>query len=141
MRRFLSPDTVPAPGKRTDGRNGFTLVELAIVLVIIGLLAGLATYTYRKMIEKARMTQARVVLQHLAKMETTYYGNNDRYTNDLHQLDFDPVKYNYYKVSVILDNNAQEYTGIATGIGAMNGDWWTIVKDGEPVQSDNSVFK
>jgi hypothetical protein len=42
---------------------------------------------------------------------------------------------------VVLDNDAKDYTGIATGIGVMAGDWWTITKDGQPTQADNSVFR
>jgi len=117
------------------------LIELTIVLLLIGILAALAVSTYRGITDKARMTQAKTVLAHLFKMETTYYSDHDRYTDNLVLLDFDPVKYNYYEVSVVLDNNAKNFLGTATGVGAMKGDWWTITKDGEPLQGDNSVFR
>ena len=126
---------------RTRGRRGFTLIELTIVLLLIGILAAMATYTYRMMINKARITQAKTVLDHLTKTEAIYYSDHDRYTDNVILLDIDPVKYPYYEVTVVLDNNEQNYTGIAMGVGPMKGDWWTITKDGQPVQSDNSVFK
>ena len=122
-------------------RTGFTLLELTIVVMIIGILAGISTYTYRMMINKARMTQAKAVLQHLFRTETVYFSNNGKYTDELTQLDFNPKKYDYYQVSVILDNNMMNFTGTATGIGLMTGDCWTITKAGSPVQCDNSVFK
>jgi prepilin-type N-terminal cleavage/methylation domain-containing protein len=131
---------LPSADRRGTNR-GFTLVELTIVLLIIGILASMAIYTYGMMINKARMTQAKTVLDHLAKTEAIYFSDHDRFTDNVILLDFDPVKYPYYLVSVVLDNNARNYTGIATGVGVMAGDWWTITKDGQPVQADNSVFR
>jgi prepilin-type N-terminal cleavage/methylation domain-containing protein len=131
----------PIPAGHRNGRRGFTLIELTIVLLLIGILAGLAVSTYRNMTNKARMTQAKTVLDHLTKTQAIYYSDHDRYTDNVILLDFDPVKYPYYHVSVVLDNDAKNYTGTATGVGVMAGDLWTITKDGQPVQADNSVFR
>jgi prepilin-type N-terminal cleavage/methylation domain-containing protein len=131
---------LPSADRRSTNR-GFTLVELTIVLLLIGILASIAIYTYRMMINKARMTQAKTVLSHLAKTQDIYYSDHDRYTDNVVLLDFDPVKYPYYNVSVVLDNDAKNFLGIATGVGVMTGDYWTITKDGQPTQADNSVFR
>ena len=122
-------------GKR---RRGFTLIELAITLLIIGVLASLAVYTYTKLANKARFTQAKTALKHLQKTETVYFSENDRYTDNLSLIDFDPVKYPYYEISITLFDNATKFIGTATGVEVMNGDLWTITHDGEPEQ-DNTA--
>ena len=109
--------------------------------MIIGILAALAINSYRMMVNKARMTQAKIALNHLTKTETIYFSDHDRYTDNVSLLDFDPVKYNYYEISVALDNDAQNFTGTATGVGVMAGDGWTVTRGGVPVQADNSVFR
>jgi prepilin-type N-terminal cleavage/methylation domain-containing protein len=129
------------PADHRSGRRGFTLIEITIVLLLIGILAAMAISTYRMMINKARMTQAKTVLDHLAKTEATYFSDHDRYTDNVVLLDFDPVKYNYYEVSVVLLDNGMNYIGTARGVGLMDNDLWTTAKDGQPVQDNSSRFR
>lgn len=117
-------------------RQGFTIIELAIVLTLVAILATIAVYTYKKVANKARFTQAKTVLKHLQKMETLYITDHDRYTDNVALLDFDPVKYNYYEVSVTLLDNALNYIGYAKGVHAMEGDLWFITPGGAPTQDN-----
>ena len=128
-------------GRRSGGGRGFTLIEIALVLVLIGILSSIAIYTYRMMINKARMTQAKTVLDHLTKTEAVFFSEHEVYTDCVVLLDFDPVKYNYYDVSVVLLDNGMNYTGTARGVGIMDNDLWTITKDGQPVQDNSSRFR
>lgn len=121
--------------------RGFTVLELALVLTITALLAGLAIFTYGKYANKARMTQAQIALKHLQKTQLIYFTEHEHYTDNVTLLDFDPTKYNCYTVSVILDNAGYEYMGYAAGTGAMTGDLWFIRKEGDAKQDNSSTFR
>lgn len=118
------------------GWQGFTIIELALVLTIVAILATIALYTYGKLANKARFTQAKIALKHLQKMETIYFTDHDRYTDNVVLLDFDPVKYDYYVISVTLLDNAMSYIGYANGVHAMEGDLWFITPAGTPTQDN-----
>ncbi|MCX5707172.1 MAG: prepilin-type N-terminal cleavage/methylation domain-containing protein [Candidatus Omnitrophica bacterium] len=53
-------------------KKGFTLLELIIVIIIIGVLATLGFTQYAKMIEKGRMGEAKSVLGNIRTMEKAY---------------------------------------------------------------------
>ena len=120
------------------GRGGFTIVELALVLVIIAILGTLAVSVYVRVANKARFTQAKSLLKHLQKTELIYFTDHNRYTENVALLDFNPVQYDYYNVSVSLLDNGLRYIGYAHGVRAMEGDLWSITPEGEPLQ-DNAA--
>ena len=122
-------------------KSGFTLIELALVITITAILGVLAIVTYTRYANKARFTQAKTVLKHLQKTETIYFTEQQQYTDNVALLDFDPTKYNYYTVTIVLDNTGYNFTGYATGTGAMTGDLWFIHKDDEPTQDNTSTFR
>jgi type IV pilus assembly protein PilE len=58
---------------------GFTLVELMVVVVIIGIIAGVAIPAYRGSIMKANRSAAKSALLDLAAREEKYYTLNNTY--------------------------------------------------------------
>lgn len=122
--------------------RGFTLVELALVLLVAAILAAISVSVYRRVLHRARTTQARTALGHLRKTQALFFTENGKYTDTLGALGFEPARYDYYRISVTLtDNNQMAFKGFAHGQGAMSGDLWTVTDNTDPVQDANSPFR
>lgn len=68
--------------------RGFTLVELMIVVIIVGILASLAIGNYSRIVEKGRAAEAKKIMSLVRQQEFTYYLENNRYTTAINQLGF-----------------------------------------------------
>lgn len=67
--------------------KGFTLIEMLVVVLIIGILAAIALPQYRKSVAKAELAQIIPIVKGLKQAEDRYYLINDQYTTDLGALD------------------------------------------------------
>ncbi len=66
---------------------GFTLLELIVSVVIIGILASIAIPRYVRVTEKGRTAEARDILGQIRSAEVAYaLENNDQYTTSLPAL-------------------------------------------------------
>lgn len=66
----------------------FTLTEVLVVLVIIGILVLLALPNLMPLITKAKSTEAKVQLEHLHTLEKNYFYEHSKYSQDLQGLGF-----------------------------------------------------
>lgn len=61
-------------------RKGFTLVELLMVVIIIGILVTLAIPNYYRSVERAKAGKAKAAMDAVRKSELQYRAFNDEYT-------------------------------------------------------------
>jgi type IV pilus assembly protein PilE len=78
--------------KNLINERGFSLTELMVVIVIIGLLALIAIPRFLTVTSKAKMTEAKIMLKQVYTLQQAYYYENDAYSNDLSAIGFEQNK-------------------------------------------------
>ncbi len=116
----------------------FSLTELLVVLVIIGILVLLALPNFMPLISKAKSTEAKMQLNHLHTLQKNYFYMHSRYTDDLEELGFEQEKLvteegqANYKIEVTQASNSG-YKATATAVTDFDqdGDYnvWQIDQD------------
>ena len=76
--------TLPSTRKRF---NGFSLMEVMIVVVIIGILAALAYPNLEKYLKRARQTEAKTNLSAIYTAQKIYFSLHQSYVDDINELD------------------------------------------------------
>ena len=68
--------------RRRSRKVGFTLTELMVVIVIIGLLAGAVTLSVRSYLISSKQNVARMEIAKISEALNTYYAQYDRYPSN-----------------------------------------------------------
>lgn len=69
--------------------EGFSLTELLVVLVIVGILVMLSLPKYMPLITKAKNTEAKLALKQVFMLEKSYKFENDKYSQNLQEISFE----------------------------------------------------
>jgi len=131
-------------GERIRKQNGFTILELMIVGVVLGVLAGIAIPIYFSYLKRAKQVEAPVALTEIKRLESMYFAFGGAY-GSLDEIGYHPsTTLRYYTVTLELTPpSASQPPGFkATATANLDSDpeedIWTIVQDGtlQHVQAD-----
>lgn len=106
--------------------DGFTLIELMIVLIIVGVLAAVALPAYQDYVRKARRADAMALLLDLQLTQEKYRANNVRYASTLSDMGVtstyvtNQVSSSYYTINIAAATNT--YTLSAAAVGKQQND-------------------
>lgn len=107
---------------------GFTLTELLITLVIIGILVLIAYPNLMPLISSAKSTEAKLQLEHLHTLEQNYFYTYSIYSDNLSDIGFEQEKLTTeeggranYKIEIVKASN-NSFLATATAITDFDGD-------------------
>lgn len=73
--------------RASRGQGGFTLIELMIVVVVVGILATLAVVSYRKMVNASHTAEATQMIQSIRVAQESYRAETGSYAGVSTSLD------------------------------------------------------
>ncbi len=121
----------------------FTLSELLVVLVIIGILVLIALPSLMPLISKTRSVEAKQALKHLQTLQKTYFYEHARYADNIGVTGFEQEKPvadggNANYLVEIIAASPTSFTARATATVDFDGDGalnvWEIDQDGNLVE-------
>ncbi|MDD5116684.1 MAG: prepilin-type N-terminal cleavage/methylation domain-containing protein [Candidatus Omnitrophica bacterium] len=84
----------------SEKEHGFTLIELIVVIIIVGILAAVGLTQYSLVVEKSRVAEARVRIGAMSKLAYEYYLSNGTFvgiSNDDLGIDGTCYPTDYYR--------------------------------------------
>ena len=116
--------TLPSTRKRF---HGFSLMEVMIVVVIIGILAALAYPNLEKYLKRARQTEAKTNLSAIYTAQKIYFSLHQSYVDDINELDLSLAQGDPYTLEASTSTFKAQAEGNIDDDAAL--DTWTIDQD------------
>ena len=111
--------------KRRD--QGFTLIELMIVVAIIGILAAIAIPNFIKFQARSKTSEAKSNLKAMFTAERSYFQEHDEYSPQLKLIGFAPERGNRYAYYLgDRSGDSIDRTGTANPTALTDANWITV---------------
>lgn len=109
--------------------KAYTLTEILVVLVIIGILVLLALPNLLPLITKAKSTEAKMQLEHLTTLEKGFFYEKSKYSADMSEIGYIQEKLTTdgkdgkanYKITIVSATNTG-FLARATAVADFDGD-------------------
>jgi len=105
-------------------RKGFTLFELLMVIMIVGILSALGFSQFGKMVEKSRVAEAKTILGNIRVSERAYFLDNFGYTSEMDMVGLNAptsCTATHYFSYAISSATADNFTAVATRCTSTDG--------------------
>ena len=86
-------------------KNGFSLIELMVVVAILGIIMGIAIPSYSKYVLTSNRTDATIALQSMMGKQNKYKFLNNSYASDVSDVGGGDTENGYYVITLSTDKD------------------------------------